>query len=534
MSVYLANGRTRGDTLPTRYLPFALLQRGTFCLDDMPGFDGSPQAWWTQRTATCLVSDYPVASALLALPIYAPFAWAGVAKDGPWPVRLEKLAAASIVAASACLLYLVLSRLTGPVSAALLAAVFGLGTTNLSTNAQALWHHDSAVLGLIAALYCIVRGRDAPAWLARAAFPLAFAVISRPQIVFVVAPVAVYVLMLRPGLVRVVAWGLPPVLFHAWYNTHYFGSPLRTQVPVFGGLFSMDLAEGLFGVLLSPGRGLFVYSPIFLLSLVGAVLVWRRHGDGLLRALSLGIVPTVVFYACYLFWHGGSTYGPRYLGDLNATLTLLLVPLVPWVRRGRGRLALVAALAAISVTSHVYGAFRYDGEGDSTDFIERLWLWQRQPLVGHVLPPPAIARAPEPFFRDLGSRSATGVGVRLHANAARFHRGETLVLGLQAENASRYPLELYVGIAVPAEGVALFSVARQTLVTSVPISYPEWFRALRILAPDARVVEPRLFRFTVPTNMTPGDLWAFAALVERATRPWRVVAADAQSIEIRP
>jgi hypothetical protein len=531
--VYLASGRSGGDTLPTRYLPFAILQGGTFCLDDMPRSLASPTAWWVRRTTRCLVSEYPVIPALLALPAYAPLAVARVDLEGPWPARLEKLTAAMIVALTVALLLVVLNRMTDAPSAVALALVCGLATTNLSTNAHALWHADAAALGLVAALYCIVRGRDEPTWVARSAFPLALAILSRPQTFFIVAPVALYALMLRPGITRFVAWGLPLVAFQIWYNAHYFGNPLRTQFSGTDGLFSMDLAEGLYGLLLSPGRGLFIYSPIFLLSVAGAIVVWRRGGDGLLRALSLGIAPTILFYARYVFWNGG-TYGPRYLGDLNVTLTMLLVPLVPWAR-ARAALAAAAVLMTVSVVPHAWGAFFYEGERDATDVLEQTWLWRKHPLVGHLLPrPPTIARSAEPFFLDLQSRSGGDGSVDLAVNRVRLARGDTLSLGLDARNSGAHPLDLYAGVAVPGERVVLFFAAIQTTTSAVPFSHPEWFREIRRIAPHSHVLEPEVFRLTVPSSrILPTELWAFAALVEPGTRPWRVTAADVERIEIR-
>lgn len=67
-------------------------------------------------------------------------------------------------------------------------------------------------------------------------------------------------------------------------------------------LWSTPLLQGLAGLLLSPGRGLLVYSPIFVLSIVGAAIAWRRGGDPLLRALSVGIALTVVVYARWVSW----------------------------------------------------------------------------------------------------------------------------------------------------------------------------------------------------------------------------------------
>src|ERR1700693_270786 len=88
-AVYLGNARTigSGDTLPARYLPFSILLRGTFYLDGLDGFD-VPYLYSVRRVNGHVVSDFPVGSAILAVPIYLPFVLAGVRADGPWPERL--------------------------------------------------------------------------------------------------------------------------------------------------------------------------------------------------------------------------------------------------------------------------------------------------------------------------------------------------------------------------------------------------------------------------------------------------------------
>ena len=92
-------------------------------------------------------------------------------------------------------------------------------------------------------------------------------VISRPTNAVIVAPLAIVVaLCFRRRLVRFVLWSVPPIAFQLAYNWRYFGDPFRTQFPIIGsGLWNAPFAEGFAGILLSPARGLLVYSPVFAL-----------------------------------------------------------------------------------------------------------------------------------------------------------------------------------------------------------------------------------------------------------------------------
>ena len=60
---------------------------------------------------------------------------------------------------------------------------------------------------------------------------------------------------------------------------------------------------------MTPGRGLFVYSPVLLLSIVGGILVWRR-GPAAFRALSLGPPLVVLLVGKWFLWWGGHSWGP--------------------------------------------------------------------------------------------------------------------------------------------------------------------------------------------------------------------------------
>src|SRR5438067_2143318 len=75
--------------------------------------------------------------------------------------------------------------------------------------------------------------------------------------------------------------------------------------------------EGLYGVLLSPSRGLFVYSPFLLFAIAPFLRAWRERGGValLLRWLGVATVALVVAYALYAEWWGGRVYGARFLTD---------------------------------------------------------------------------------------------------------------------------------------------------------------------------------------------------------------------------
>jgi dolichyl-phosphate-mannose-protein mannosyltransferase len=388
--------------LPARYLPLSILRERNLDLDEFAfPHDGTtfPNPYFLRFASGHFVSDYPVGAALLVVPLYVPSALGPVGPRAPVVEDLEKLSAAVVVALSAVVLYLTFGRLPSPAAALGVTAVYALGTSSLSVSSQALWQHGASQLALAAALYCLVRGRHDTRWSAFAGFPLAFAVICRPTDLLVVLPLALYVVVRRRRHVwGFVLSGLPPLIFQLWYNATYFRNLARVQFGFTLGSMARDilagagdwttpLGTGLSGILLSPGRGLLVYSPIFLLSFVGIALSWRRGGDRLLRYASAGVVLTILLYAKWAMWWGGSSYGPRLLADLAPVLALSLYPLTPWLRTSRALTAVFCLLAAWSIGAHAIGAFVDDrswysnGGADVDHYPARLWSWSDNQLV---------------------------------------------------------------------------------------------------------------------------------------------------------
>jgi len=305
MILYLANGVTKytGDTLPARYLPLSILREGNFDLNEFQFLYAQGLPYYLHHLNSQYVSSYPVGPAIAALPFYLVTALGTVPPTDRLIGDLEKLAAASMVAISASMLYLALRRIARGQVALTLTVIYGLGTSSFSVSSQALWQHGPSQLALATGLYSLIRGHEEPGWIGLTGFSLAFAVICRPTDLLLVLPLGVYVLHYhRPQIGLFLLGMLPPGLFHLWYNYTYFNNPFFQ--PYGGAFWSTPLIEGLSGILLSPGRGLFIYSPILLGSFLGMALAWRRRGDPLLRALSLGILPTLLLYGKWISWWG--------------------------------------------------------------------------------------------------------------------------------------------------------------------------------------------------------------------------------------
>ncbi len=403
LGAYLANGRVlpSGDSLPARYLPWSLLRHGTFTLDPFPALYEDARAWaplvdglpyFVRRHDGHYLSSYSPGPGLVALPIHAVPVLAGAPVT--WAPALEKLAASVITAFSAVLVFLSLGRLVSGRWAIGLTLVYGLGTSSLSVSSQALWQQGPTQL-FVALLVWAVTGPIDRRHIAVAGLAMATAAAIRGSNALLVLPVGLWLLWRYPRAAPWLALGaVPPVAAVLLYNLYYFGSPAPggarlTTVPFWALFTQTPFLEGFAGVLASPARGLFVYSPVLLVSIAGAALAWR-NGPPVLRPLSVGAGLLVLLVSKWAMWWGGHSWGPRLLAD---ALPIFAVLLAPAVRRLATRAAFVAAfwlLAILSIGAHALGAYQYDarwdGEAGVNPSISRFWSWADGPLAFYTRP----------------------------------------------------------------------------------------------------------------------------------------------------
>ncbi len=153
-----------------------------------------------------------------------------------------------------------------------------------------------------------------------------------------------------------VAFGTPLVAVAsaiAYYNMARYGNPLNTgYLPQEN--FSGILWQGITGLLISPGRGLFLYAPVLLMTLPSAPSFFRRHRAEAALA-GMIILIHLLLYGKWFMWHGGYAWGPRFMVP---TLPFFVMGMAPVIERVRGsvwwRLSFLV-LASISGLIQVLG-----------------------------------------------------------------------------------------------------------------------------------------------------------------------------------
>jgi hypothetical protein len=377
----VSNGRPigAGDTRPTERVAASLVSEGDFDLDEFPEV-GEPFA---RAVGAHKVSIYPVASAVLAAPVFA-VAQATFAMDETGTALAGKWAASLFTAIAGALVFVIVGRRHPHLEAFWTALVFALGTSMWSTS-QALWQHPAAVLALCAALLFLSLAPRDPAWAGRAGLPLALAVAARHADVALVAVLVIAAAVRWPREIpRMAAWGAPVVLFVLAYQWAYFGSPLAHGFTGSASRFAEPWGRGHLGLLVSPAKGLFVFTPVILAALVGVGLAFRKGERWWAASLLAAAVAHWAFVGRWTEWHGGESWGPRMMTDAVPLLVVFLPD--AWSRLP----APTVVLGVLSVGAQALGAFSYDYRWER--------LHWRGPGGGDAAALWDVARSPIPFY----------------------------------------------------------------------------------------------------------------------------------------
>jgi len=396
--VYNANLRqiSSGDTLPARYLPLILWRYHTLDLDanarlvahghplipdrNRPaGAEGKvtyfePSAYWVVRTREHqLASLYPVVTSLLVSPLYVPAViWLNA--DGweqPQVDRvaelMEKVSASFLASIASVLMFLVLRR-DGFRWSLPLAIGFAFGTNTWMISSQALWQHGTGEL-LVALALLLVVVPSSPIRTALLGAVCVFMVANRPPDgIIAVAIILFAVWSRRRGALWLLAGATVPLCALLYYNLDFIGhlaggyalgkAPNRD-------FFKLNWS-GMAGLMISPARGLLVFSPFLVFVPIGLIQRLRApNSKWLAVALSLAFAAQFLLYS-QADWRAGVSWGPRWLTDLLPIMMWMLAPVTLSLRPLTRSLLIMAIVGAVVIQT--IGAFWYTKASDERIF----------------------------------------------------------------------------------------------------------------------------------------------------------------------
>ena len=319
------------------YVPtsLSLLREGNFELSEYSKFFEQHESG-TRRVQGRYYMLFPIGTPLLTLPFV--YAATMVQYDAFSPqaemYRIAANSAKMIAALSVALLFVLLFRLTGSMRQSLFfSALIAFATSQFGLHAGGLWSHNAVLPLLLAVLLLLTARNEKFRWLA--ALPLALAFVTRPTYAVHVLLISGYVLVYeRKSFVRFALLGIGVAILFFLFSLRIYGHflpPYYSQGRILFGHFFQALAANV----VSPNRGLFVFTPIFAGSIYGMYRSVRYSAEvsPLFRLFSIMIVVHWIIVSTSRNWWAGATVGPRYFCDVLPVLILLLLPAWGGVRK---------------------------------------------------------------------------------------------------------------------------------------------------------------------------------------------------------
>lgn len=344
-----------------------------------------------------LYSYFPVGTVLLSLPILNiidhVFLLNGVdlyhqaMKVPPdsslWEV--ERFIASVITTLTAVIIYLMAREQLNIKKSLLFCGIFAFCTPAFSVASRGMWSHGPEMLMLAIFMYLyFLSEKEGRRWVIQlGSLPLALWFIIRPTGIVLLFLFLVYLFYKRSKFFFLACfWALIPLLMFFFVSNTLYGSWLPSYYEIQRVGIHPHFFEALIGNLISPSRGLLVYSPLFLLSLLYfmiALLDKRITQFDIL--LFLMLISQYIIFSAFPAWWSGHSYGQRYLSSMTPIFIYFLLPYFTRSHKGITT-SIVSILITVSFIIHVRGAvvwgtWLWNVNPSNIDVsTERLWDWR--------------------------------------------------------------------------------------------------------------------------------------------------------------
>jgi hypothetical protein len=198
-----------------------------------------------------------------------------------------------------------------------------------------------------------------------------------------------------------------------WYNHYRFGSVLETGYSLIAARNGVDLFKGtsllrgLGGLLVSPGKGFFYYSPVAVLFFFSIRSFYKRQ-PGLALGLVCLVLSYLLFHSKYVYWHGDWAWGPRHIFVITPFLIMPAAGIFDsplWLRKTFPRVMVYSVFAVSFLVQLVAVSVNYQKYFLNLRYVEKLpftvtygegiqptiepppevyFNWRRSPILAHI------------------------------------------------------------------------------------------------------------------------------------------------------
>ncbi|WP_017661066.1 glycosyltransferase family 39 protein [Baaleninema simplex] len=197
--------------------------------------------------------------------------------------------------------------------------------------------YDGVLCGMLLTLsllyLMLYKKQEQTRWLILVFIFLGLSFITRLSAILPIFATAFYLILHHrfsiPRILRVAgissATILPFVLWQSWYNHLrtglFYKSPVQTEVYAHNNSLDGNIWVGLSGLLLSPGKSIFIYVPLAVLSVLLFRRFYRHYRNEALYVLVL-VSTWLLLHSKLQSWYGAWGWGPRHFISIAPILLL--------------------------------------------------------------------------------------------------------------------------------------------------------------------------------------------------------------------
>jgi hypothetical protein len=322
------------------------------------------------------LSAFPILSSLVTLPIF--FIYLQFVSEISWAdiYQLSHLSGAYIMALSSVLFFYLLQtafKLSDKKSLAI-TFIYSFATINFSLVSQGLWQHG--VVQLFSILGLIFYYKKSYFYMS---LFLGFGILARPTAAIVFLILFIFIFINKElrfkNFINIFFGMLLPLLFFILYNQIYY-QDISNQgyASQFLDSWIGNFPESFFGIWLSPSKGVLIYSPIIIFSLISIYKGFKKE-DFLKISFWVILIHTLVL-SKWKHWYGGFGYGYRMISDV---IPFLVLPLIYFLENYFLRLRnWFFVTLIISVIIQISGLIFFDSiwhNAYDDGFKNTSWLW---------------------------------------------------------------------------------------------------------------------------------------------------------------
>lgn len=360
--IFSSNRNTESDPRATLLVSESVIKRGTIRLDYYGSEALDRYGYAVHKKNDHYYYYFPIGTSLASIPFVAVANAVGLDMiSSESSVQIVIASLTSII--TLLILFKLASLFLNVKNAFLVSSVFWFGTSLSSTAGTALWSHNFATLFALLAIYFSVKPtklNESPPWYLIAVF-LFSAYLCRPTMA-ILSPLAFLFLFSYSRFAAIKTGLFLASLLVAFilFSAHEFGQILPDYyLPkrLAGGYFY----EALYGNLLSPARGVLIYSPFIVfawLCFKYSEKSWGLKKSWLLIGLAWPVLH-LLFISRFPHWWAGWSYGARFMTDVIPGLFLLT--LYAWPTNFKPQLAKV--LSGLLFVSCAFAIIVNTGQG---------------------------------------------------------------------------------------------------------------------------------------------------------------------------